>query len=265
MPYADNDGVSIHYEVAESDAPDAETVVLLADAGHGPWLWSWQYPALAGHYDIVVPSTRGTGESDAPGRYSVGEMTADLDAVLSDSGARTVHLVGAGMGGMVALRYALDYSRARSLTLLGTSSGGPRAEGVPADVRERLLVGDDSDALRASLEPAASEELLETDDLVERIVEWRLAEDAALDAQRGHFDAMANFDVSDRLYEITTPALVLHGEDDRVIPVADGRLLAEGLPKGEFRAFPGEHLFFAERSKEVNDALVGFLEAHAED
>lgn len=265
MPYADNDGVAVYYEVAESDDSDAETVVLLADAGYGAWLWSWQYPALAGPYDVVVPNARGTGESDDPGSYAVAAQAADLDAVLADAGVRKAHLVGAGMGGMVALQYALDFSRARTLTLLSTSPGGPRATGVREDARERLVVGnDDPDALRASLEPVASGELLETDDLVERIVKWRFAEDAPLDTQRGHFDAMAAFDISDRLYEITTPALVLHGSDDRVIPAADGRLLADGLPKGEFREFPGEHLFFVERSKDVNDALVGFLEEHGE-
>ncbi|USZ69594.1 alpha/beta hydrolase [Halorussus salilacus] len=266
MPTADNDGVAVEYEVAESGDPDAETVVLLADAGYGPWLWSWQYPALAGPYRVVVPSPRGTGGSEDPGTYAVAEQAADLDAVLADCNARKAHLVGAGLGGMVALRYALDFSRARSLTLLGTSAGGPRADPVPDDVRERLLVGnDDPEALRRSLEPVASEELLETDDLVERIVAWRRAEDADREARRGHLDAMAAFDASDDLYEVTIPALVMHGREDRVVPVEDGRLLAEGLPKGEFREFPGGHLFFVERSKEVNDALVGFLEEHGEE
>ncbi|NEU55409.1 alpha/beta fold hydrolase [Halorussus sp. MSC15.2] len=272
MPYADNDGVSVHYEVGgdgavESDAP----VVLLADAGYGPWQWGWQYSALAGPFEVVVPSTRGTGDSGAPDpdatdSYGIDAMAADLEAVLADHGARKAHLVGAGMGGMVALRYSLDFSRARSLALLGTSPGGPRATPVADGLRERLLASpDDSAALRESLEPVASAELLETDDLVERIVAWRRDEDAPEAVQRAHFDAMADFDASDSLYEITIPALVAHGSDDRVIPAADGRLLADGLPKGEFEAFPGERLFYVERSKAVNDSLVGFLTDHVED
>lgn len=266
MPYADNGGVSIHYEIdgdgtSESDAP----VVLLADAGYGPWQWGWQYSALAGPHEVVIPSMRGTGESDAPDSYSIEAMAEDLEAVLADYGARKAHLVGAGMGGMVALQYALDFSRARTLSLLGTSPGGRRAEPIPDDVREQLVANpEDTDTLRKSLEPVASEELLETDELVERIVSWRRAEDADPEAQRGHFEAMSDFDASDSLYEITIPALVLHGVDDRVVPIENGRLLADGLPKGEFREFPGERLFFVERSKAVNDALVGFLADHGE-
>jgi pimeloyl-ACP methyl ester carboxylesterase len=266
MPHADNDGVSIHYEVG-GDATQSDTpVVLLADAGYGPWQWSWQYPALAGPYEVVIPSTRGTGDSDAPDAYSVAAMAADLEAVLADHGARKAHLVGAGLGGMVALRYALDYSRARTLTILGSSPGGRRADPVSDDVRDRLAADpEETSSLRTSLEPVASEELFETEDLLDRILRWRRAEDADPTAQRGHFDAMADFDVSDSLYEITTPALVLHGADDRVIPAENGRLLADGLPKGEFREFPGDRFFFVAQSKAVNDALVGFLADNEED
>jgi pimeloyl-ACP methyl ester carboxylesterase len=274
MPYADNDGVSLYYDVGEED-DDAEAtdepVVLLADAGYGAWQWSWQYSALAGPFEVVILTTRGTGRSDAADSYSVEAMAADLEAVLADLGARKAHLVGAGMGGMVALRYPLDFSRAETLSLLGTSPGGPRAESVPPEVRDRLLADpadsdpSDPEALRDSLEPVASDDLLETEDLVERIVAWRREEDASREVQEAHFEAMAQFDASDKLYEITLPSLVLHGTDDRVVPVENGRLLADGLPKGEFREFPGEHLFFVDHSKAVNDALVGFLEEHTKE
>jgi pimeloyl-ACP methyl ester carboxylesterase len=270
MPYADADGVSIYYE-AETDAANDTPVVLLADAGYGAWQWSWQYPALTGPYEVVIPNTRGTGRSDAADSYSVEAMAADLEAVLADCGARKAHLVGTGLGGMVALRYVLDFSRAETLSLLGASPGGPRAEPIPPEVRGRLPADPadsdlgDADALRESLEPVASDDLLETEDLVERIVAWRHDEDASRAVQEAHLNAMTQFDVSDRLYEITLPTLVLHGTDDRVVPVENGRLLADGLPKSEFREFPGEHLFFVDHSKAVNDALVGFLEAHREE
>ena len=42
------------------------------------------------------------------------------------------------------------------------------------------------------------------------------------------------------------------------------RLLADGLPKDEFRGTPGEHLFFVERFKHVNDTLLSFLEEYGE-
>jgi pimeloyl-ACP methyl ester carboxylesterase len=61
-------------------------------------------------------------------------------------------------------------------------------------------------------------------------------------------------------YEVTLPALVLHGKSDPVVPVAAGRDLAAALPAGEFRAIEGRHLAFVERSRVANDALAGLLE-----
>ena len=263
MPTARNDGADIYYEATGdgfADGADAP-VVLLADAGYGAWVCGWQHAALAGPYEVLTVNTRGTGRSDAAEPYDVATLAADLDAVLADFGARNAHLVGVGLGGMVALQYALDFSRARTLALLGTSSGGPRAASIPSKIRERLAADPaDRESLRRSLEAVASHELLETDELVDRIVEWRQAEDASREVQRAHFAAMEDFDVSDRLYEVTLPALVCHGGDDRVVPVENGRLLAERLPRGELREFAGEHLCFVERSKAVNDALDGFLD-----
>ncbi|WP_158058312.1 alpha/beta fold hydrolase [Halorussus halophilus] len=266
MPTATSDGVDIYYETAGEGLADDTPVVLVPDAGYGAWLWGWQHAALAGPHEVVTYDARGTGNSDASEPYDVATLAADLEAVLADLGTRNAHLVGVGLGGMVALQYALDFSRARTLSLLGTSPGGPQATSTAPEIREQLAADpEDRESLRTSLEPVASDELLETEELVEQIVGWRAAEDASREVQQAHFAAMDDFDVSDRLYEITIPALVGHGTADRVLPVENGRLLAEQLPRGELQLFEGEHFCFVERSKAVNDALVGFLEAERDD
>src|SRR6056297_2952574 len=121
MPYADNDGVSLYYEVddpAEADAPnrgegpdgaDPETVALVEGLGYGRWMWRWQRDRLADEgYRVVVWDNRGAGDSDAPeGPYSIAEMASDLDAVLDAVGVDRAHVVGASMGGMIAQQYAL--------------------------------------------------------------------------------------------------------------------------------------------------------------
>lgn len=260
MPFAEHDGVSLYYKT--DDAGGRDTVAFVEDAGYGAWQWGWQHAAVAGPFESLVWDNRGTGRSDAPdGPYTVEEMAGDLDAVLADHGVRNAHIVGAGLGGMVALQYALDRSRAKTLTLVGASPGGSRF-GTPPEVRERLLAEKTPEALRESLRPVVSREAFKAG--LEEVVEWRLADDAALPAQRAQFAAVDAFDVSDRLYEIVTPTLVLHGTADRVFPVDAGRALAEGLPRADLREFEdAPHLVHVERSKEVNDELLAFLEAHA--
>jgi len=159
---------------------------------------------------------------------------------------------------MVALRYAFDFDRARSLALVGTTAGPDAA--VPDDVRVALL----DDDPRASVEPLVTDELLADEDLVAQIAEWRARDDPPPAVHREQLAAAEAFDVADRLHEVTLPALVLHGTEDRVWPVEAGRRLAEGLPRGEFHPVErGPHLVTVEYARPVNDALLGFLETQS--
>ncbi|WP_251342135.1 alpha/beta fold hydrolase [Haloplanus halophilus] len=255
MPTASNGSVSLYYET-DGDS-DRETVVFLGDAGYGAWQWGWQHAGLTGPFETLVTDLRGAGRSDAPpGPYAVDDLVADVQAVLADHGTRRVHVVGAGLGGMVALELARVSSRPRSLALLGTA---PVGAGLTLDP----LFGapDDPDALESSLAAALSREFLDSHpDAVERIVDWRAAEDAPREAWAAQVAAVEAFDVSDRLYEIDVPALALHGRDDAVWPIERGRRLAEGLPRGEFVPLDGGHLIGIERSRAVNDRLAGFFD-----
>ena len=251
----DADGVSLYYEAAG----DGEAVAFVGDAGFGAWQWGWQYAALAGPYRALVADLRGAGRSDAPpGPYSVSDLAADLEAVLADAGVRKAHVVGAGLGGMVALRAARDGSRVRSLSLFGTAASGDAAD--PA-----ALYADPTDeaALRESLSAAFSAAFLDArPDEADRVVEWRADGDADPDAFAAQAAAVEGFDLSDALYEVTTPALVVHGTADAAWPVEAGRELAADLPRGEyFEAAGAGHLVHAEASAAVNDRLLGFLES----
>ncbi|WP_299334662.1 alpha/beta fold hydrolase [Haloplanus sp.] len=256
MPTASNDSASIHYAV--NGDPDRETVLCLGDVGYGAWQWGWQHAGLTGPFETVVMDLRGAGRSDAPpGPYTVEDFVADARAVLADHGARRSHVVGAGVGGLVALELARSSSRPASLALLGTAATG---DGVSLDP----LFGSpaDPDELVSSLSAAFSSGFLDTHpEVIDRIVDWRADEDATRKAWEAQAAAVGSFDVSDRLYEVTLPTLVVHGRDDAVWPVDRGRRLADGLPRGEFVGLDAGHLVGVERSREVNDRLVGFFQS----
>ncbi|WP_224270402.1 alpha/beta fold hydrolase [Haloprofundus salinisoli] len=258
MATATNGSVSLHYQ---TDG-DGETVAFVGDAGYGAWQWGWQHAAVAGPFESLVYDQRGVGQSDAPdGSYTVGELAQDLEVVLADHGVRKAHLVGAGLGGMVALRTALSSNRVASLTLLSTAATGDGLEFTP-------LYGspDDRDDLRRATEAALSSSFVERHpDAVDRIVAWRADEDASPGAWDAQTSAVERFDVSDRLYEVTVPSLVLHGTADSTWPVERGRELADDLPRGTFEAVEDAgHLVGVEASKDVNDCLLAFLEDHSD-
>ena len=257
-----HDDLALHFEVAgPSDRP---LVAFLGDVGYGPWLWGWQAPALTGPWRTLVWDLPGTGESDPPPvDCDVGFLVEALETVLADADVRRTHLVGAGLGGAVALAYAHENGRARSITCFGTP---PRGHDVDEDAL-RALAMDPEDPARCeqSLDGAFTHAFRETrPDLVEQICDWRRAEDAVEDDFDRQASACLHFG-GVPLHEITLPVLVCHGEDDPVVPPGPGRQLARDLPRGRFEPVAGRHCCFVEHSRPVTDRLVGFLETVADE
>ena len=287
MPRATRDGVSIYYEYDDSDG-DGTPVVFVQGLGYGRWMWRWQREAVSGDRDAVTPDNRGTGESDAglpplvprlPRKlraplifklagYSIGGLAADLEAVLDDAGIRQAHIVGASMGGMIAQRYALEYTRAKTLTLCCTSHGGPDAVPVPEETQEFIFDvpegANKRETLRHRMRPAFNERFTNRNPhLMDRILEWRLEQDAEDPAREAQAAAVLDFDVSDRLEGLRVPTLVLHGTEDRVVPFENGLLLEEAIPNARLKRFEGgSHCFFIENADAVNEELRAFLAEH---
>ncbi|TMT85131.1 alpha/beta fold hydrolase [Haloterrigena sp. H1] len=259
MPTASNGSVSLYYDRAGEGAP----VVFVPEAGLGGWLWGWQHAAVAGPYEAVVWDLRGTGRSDAPpGPYSLETLVNDLEAVLADCEIRNAHLVGCGLGGAIALEAARTSNRVATLTLFGTA-----AQGSDFDLEPLFAPPDDPDALRESLFAGLSEDFLAAQPGVcDGIVDWRADGDADRNSWEAQVAALADFDASDWLVEVTQPTRVFHGGADELVSPTAGQELAQGLPRGEFHDFEGAgHLCFIERSRTVNDLLLGFLEGQTDD
>jgi 3-oxoadipate enol-lactonase len=265
MPDADNDGVRLAYE--RDGVDDAETIVFVEGLGYGRWMWQWQRDALVDDYDLVLWDNRGTGESDEPaGPYTIPEMAGDLEAVLEAAGVESAHVVGASMGGMIAQQYALDYDRARSITLCCTTPGGDDAVPIPEETLDRMFNVpegyDRRESIRYKMRPAMTDDFWEANqDVVEDIVRARLETDASDQAREWQGAAVEVFDVHDRLSTLDLPALVMHGKRDMVVPVGNHELLAAALTDVEVELFEegGSHLFFIERADDVSARIETFL------
>lgn len=259
MPTVETRAAELYYETTGEGPP----VAFVGDAGLGAWQWGWQHRAVAGPYRALVYDHRGVGRSSGVDDDSTVQMlAADLRAVVRAADLGRPHLVGAGLGGMVALEYARR-NAVRSLTLLGTSPGGAHERSAlpPVTARPTGCAPLDAPALRESLADLLSPDFRERQpEVVEGVLEWRAEEDASPAVCRRQSAAMDAYRATE-LYELTAPALVIHGDDDRVVPAADGRLLADSLPRGEFLGLEAGHLVGVERSRRVNDRLLAHLEA----
>jgi pimeloyl-ACP methyl ester carboxylesterase len=254
VPYATNGDVALFYDTHGEDAVSDGTVVFVSDVGYGAWQWGWHVDAVAGERRTLTWDLRGTGRSDAPpGPYTVNALAADLEAVLADAGVATAHLVGHGLGGMVALRHARRHGRAVALALCGIAADG---DAVDADALDGLR-GDGRDALEGAFSSAFL-----ADGPVEQVVAWREEDDAGPEAWEAQAAAMRSFEAGP-LYEVTLPALVFHGVDDPVVPPEAGESLATDLPRGRHEAVAGRHLAAVEHARATADELLAFLDAEA--
>ncbi|MFC7214430.1 alpha/beta fold hydrolase [Saliphagus sp. GCM10025334] len=282
MPTVRNRGASLFYSAEGGNGDEGPPVVFVNEAGLGGWLWGWQHASLAGPFETVVWDLRATGRSEGTaGPYDLETLASDFEAVCREIGSRSVHAVGLGLGGAIALEAARSSGRVETLTLLGTAAHGSVFDlealfESPVDEEVTVYGNDDSadsdsdddrrNAIRTTLEPALSADFRgRQPDVVDGIVDWRLEGDADPVGRRAQLAALAEFDARDWLVEVTQPTLVLHGRADGLVPPDAGRDLADGLPRGTFVPLEGAgHLANVERSRTVNDRLFGFLEDHTD-
>lgn len=124
MPFVQNGGVRVHYEIEGAGPP---LVMVHGLAGNlGDWRGLGYCDALADEYQLVLVDVRGCGESDQlydSEDYEPDRIASDIVAVLNDAGVGQAHYWGYSMGGMIgfcgmAVHHA---ARCRSLILGGAS------------------------------------------------------------------------------------------------------------------------------------------------
>jgi pimeloyl-ACP methyl ester carboxylesterase len=115
--------------------------------------------------------------------------------------------------------------------------------------------------VRRGLETATSGTYrAEHGDEFDQIVSWRLADSPSSAAYYEQARAGAGFDLSRGVEHITSPTLVIHGAEDRYVPVANAAALAGAIPGATLRVLDhAGHLVFIERFAEVNREVVSFL------
>jgi 3-oxoadipate enol-lactonase len=248
---------SIDYDVYGEGPP----LVLIGGLGFGRWGFFKQIPALSRHFRTITFDVR--GERDLS--EGVADLVAEVVALLDHLRIRKAHVLGTSLGGFVAQELALERpDLVDRLVLVCTSygSGGPESMspwaladmiGLPslsaAGAVRRGLVAATSEAYRA-----------ERPGEFEQIVNWRLADSPSLSAYYEQMRAGARFDASAEVGSITSPTLVIHGAEDRYVPVANAVALAEAIPGARLRVLEDAgHLAFIERFADVNREVVTFL------
>lgn len=197
---------------------------------------------LLGHGRCLVRyDARGNGLSDwTPPAITFDDFVSDLGTVFDAAGVARAPVFGISQGAAVAVRYAaLRPDHVSALILMGGCARGWRTKqhASLAERFEALMVlmrqgwGGRNPAFRqiftSSFFPAASTELADEWNELQR--ETTTPENAAR-----ILSSLGDIDVRDDLTRIAVPTLVLHSQDDAVVPISDGIELASGITGARF-------------------------------
>ncbi len=217
---------------------------------------------------VLLWDKRGTGLSDriAPGlRPTLAERVGDLETVIDAAGFTRPALLGLSEGcHFAALFAAMHPERTSSLVLYGGWPKSLRTPDYPAGgTPEQLarLTGEvrehwgDAEYLLRYWAPASVDD--------ERLGAWwarALRLGATPTAAVAWLDLMADVDLRETLRTIRAPCLVIHRRGDVIVPVANGRALAECIADSEYLELPGpDHLWWTGDQKAITDAIRSFL------
>ncbi|UCD09318.1 MAG: alpha/beta fold hydrolase [Dehalococcoidales bacterium] len=109
MPYADNDGVRIYYEIEGPDKP----VLVMAHGGTGSledWRKHGYTDAFNDEFQLVLFDARGHGQSGRPHEASISAMADDVIAVLDSVGVAEANYWGYSMGSAIGLDLAIRHA-----------------------------------------------------------------------------------------------------------------------------------------------------------
>ena len=247
----ERDGVRIGYEWYEPSGPDVRgdestillpTSVQLATAEQ----WKLQIPFLSRYFRVLVVEMRGNGRSDipsGPAAYRMAEIVADAVVVLDHLGVSTAVAVGLSGGGRVVLELAAAHPERIAGVVAFAPLVMPRKPDVPeifepdGRFRPDFVTADfcrfaEFFASMVYTDPHSTK-------IREDLARWSAGTtaQAMIDSQRAFLphDAAAAWELCRR---VRCPVLVVHGDEDPVIPLESAAAVAEWTG-GELVMMPG--------------------------
>ena len=234
----------------------------------------WEQPAaarclrrLASFSRLILFDKRGTGLSDpvpVDQLPTLEQRMDDVRAVMDAAGSERAALMGISEGGPMNLLFAATYpKRTTALILVASyarlSAASDYPWGTPIEVSEKLLDHIDkkwgTGVLLGTLLASHKDD--------PQMLEWwaryqrqAASPGAAVALLRMSYDS----DVRSALSAIRTPTLILHRAEDRMMPVAHSRYLAQYIQGAKFVELPGQdHLIFGGDADAMLDEIQEFL------
>ncbi|MFD1676689.1 alpha/beta fold hydrolase [Alicyclobacillus fodiniaquatilis] len=263
VPYADSNQADIYYEVMGEGEP---LILIMGLGGNLDWWGSGFRKRLAQRRQVIACDNRAAGRTKSEKMdFSMEDMAEDVIALMDHLQCADADVFGMSMGGMIAQEMALRHPERVRRLILGCTSCGGKEQIRPTEAASRLLTMRPSNLEEAIMHQL---QLLFPPDYIAKNQVLLKALSAVLGRQpMTHKDFMRQYQAIERwqgtfqrLPSLSQPTLILHGEEDILLPVGNSTILADRLPNAKRMIYPGcGHGFVVQMTAQVFQALEDFL------
>jgi pimeloyl-ACP methyl ester carboxylesterase len=247
-------GTALHLARAGTGAP---LLVLHHDVGSPERLPF--YDALAERFTVLRPSHPGYDRSARPDwMRSVRDIAVVYQSLLAARGATGVSLLGLGFGGWIAAEMATMAPRGfHRLVLVGAMGIKPER----GEIADQALLSYIDYVRRGFADQAAFDRIFGAEPPTSTLEQWDLNREMSFRIAWKPY--MYNPTLPHLLGGVTTPALVVWGREDRIVPLECGERYAKALGQGRLEVVEGAGHFVEMEKPEALASLVTRFAAQA--
>jgi len=259
MPFAELNGQRIRFDDSGGDGPP---VIFSHGFLMDREMFAPQVDALAPEFRVITWDERGFGETEFDGNpFTYWDSAGDCLGLLEHLGIERAVLAGMSQGGFLSLRAALlAPERVRALALIDTQAGVEDPERLPAyrQMQQTWLDVGPVDELTAAIAGLIIGDPIHSAPWIEK---WK---GLGRESMQAPADCLfERDDISERVAEISCPAIVFHGTADQSIEIERAEELCRALSgcAGVVRVEGAPHASNLTHPAEVNGPLLDFLRA----
>ncbi|MDW5562128.1 MAG: alpha/beta fold hydrolase [Methanomassiliicoccus sp.] len=222
----------IHYH----ESGEGEPLLLITGFYGDLYNWKKAIPLLSKSYRVIVFDNRGSGHTEDPGTpFTMAQMADDVAGLLDALGIERAHILGWSMGGNVAQELVFRHpEKVANLILMSTYTYEPNRARFAIDAMiHAVREGASMDTFQTMMQTWCSTEAF----FRGKVSVCELGEGCDISVLNGldrQKRALDGFDSRERLHLITMPTLVVHGDEDIMVPIGFGERLAAGISNAEF-------------------------------
>ncbi len=215
------------------------TLILLHGFPFDHKLWNHVVPLLPKTLQILAPDLRGVNRALSTGvQPSIDIMADDIATLMDHRGIEQAYVAGMSMGGYVALAFAQRYRhRLAGIALVNSHAWADTPEA--RESRYKLIAEMNQKGVEAVLNAMLPRLFSERNPAWDAFA-VQAASHAGIEGLAWQLEAMASRpERVDLLGTLALPALVIHGEEDRIVSLERSKDMVKCLPFGQLTVIPG--------------------------